>query len=96
MCEYAIARLGHADDLKSVIDLARCLLPVPPVPVTWRRRMLAFGSVDSTRAICSTLIAQAFQSVRSPILPRVEHRRSRPDGKLGYTVKEILHIRLRV
>jgi hypothetical protein len=93
VCEYAIARLGHAYDLKNVIDLARYLLPVPPVPVTWRRRMLAFGSGDPTRAICSTLIAQAFQSVRYPILPRIEHRRDRHDGRLEYTVNEILHIR---
>lgn len=93
VCRYMIERLGHAYDLKNVIDLARYLLPVPPVPVSWRRRMLAFGSGDPTRAICSTLIAQAFQSVRYPILPRVEHRRERPDGALEYTVKEILHIR---
>lgn len=92
VCEYAIARLGHGYDLKNVIDLARYLLPVPPVPVTWRRRMLAFGSGDPTRAICSTLIAQAFQSVRYPILPRVE-RREKMDAKLGYTEREILHIR---
>lgn len=93
VCRYMIERLGHAYDLKNVIDLARYLLPVPPVPVSWRRRLLAFGSGDPTRAICSTLIAQAFQSVRYPILPRVEHRRSRPDGALGYAVKETLHIR---
>jgi hypothetical protein len=93
VCRYVIERLGHAYDLKNVIDLARYLLPVPPVPVGWRRRMLAFGSSDPTRAICSTLIAQAFQSVRYPILPHIEHRRDRPDGKLEYAVKEILHIR---
>ncbi len=92
-CRYMIERLGHAYDLKNVIDLARYLLPVPPVPISWRRRLLAFGSGDPTRAICSTLIAQAFQSVRYPILPRVEHRRERPNRALGYTVKEILHIR---
>ena len=34
--------------------------------------MLALGSGDPTRAICSTLIAQAFQSVRYPILRLVE------------------------
>lgn len=93
VCQYMIERLGHAYDLKNVIDLARYLLPAPPVPISWRRRLLAFGSGDPTRAICSTLIAQAFQSVRYPILPRVEHRRERPEGKLEYTVKEILHIR---
>ena len=69
VCDYMIERIGLAYDLKNVIDLARYLLPVPPVPTGWRRRMLALGSGDPTRAICSTLIAQAFQSIRYPILP---------------------------
>lgn len=67
--DFVVARLGHKYDLKNVIDLARYLLPEPPVPARWRRRMLALGSGEPTRAICSTLIAQAFQSVRYPILP---------------------------
>jgi len=33
--------------------------------------MLALGSGDPTRAICSTLIAEAFQQVRYPILPEI-------------------------
>ncbi len=92
VCRYLIERLGQAYDLKNVIDLVRYLLPVPPVPVRWRRRMFALGSGDPTRAICSTLIAQAFQSLRYPILPRIE-RREDTDPQLGYTVREILHIR---
>ncbi len=91
VADYATARLGHAYDLRNVIDLARYLLPVPPVPVRWRRRMLAFGSGDPTRAICSTLIAQAFQSVRYPILPRIQ-RRADVRGN-DYATREILHIR---
>jgi hypothetical protein len=67
--EFAISRIGEPYDLKNVIDLARYLLPMPPVPSRWRRRMLALGSGDPTRAICSTLIAQAYESVRYPILP---------------------------
>ena len=86
---YAISRLGHAYDLRNVVDLARYLLPVPPVPVRWRRRMLAFGGGDPTRAICSTLIAQAFQAVHYPILPRVERRAGAGDA----AAREILHIR---
>ena len=31
--------------------------------------MLALGSGDPTRAICSTFIAKGFQSIRYPILP---------------------------
>jgi hypothetical protein len=91
VCQYAIERLGLEYDLKNIIDLARYLLPVPPVPVYWRRRMLALGSGDPTRAICSTLVAQAFQSVRYPILPRVERKMS--SGSQEYGVREILHIR---
>ena len=33
--------------------------------------MLAFGSGDPTRAICSSLIAQGFQSINYPILPEI-------------------------
>ena len=72
---FAVERIGHAYDLKNIVDLMRYFLPQPPVPTRWRRRMLALGSGEPTRAICSTLIAEAFQSVRYPILPRVERRR---------------------
>lgn len=90
--DYACARLGARYDLRNVIDLARYLLPTPPVPVRWRRRMIAFGSGDPTRAICSTLIAEAFQSVRYPILPKIELRPSGKDDPLG-SAREILHVR---
>ncbi len=66
---YAMARIGRQYDRKHIWDLARYLLPTPPVPSRWRRRMLAIGSGDPTRAICSTLIAEAFDSVGYPILP---------------------------
>ena len=84
--------LGMQYDLKNIFDLARYLLPTPPVPVHWRRRMLALGSGDPTRAICSSLIAQAFQSVRYPILPYVE-RRVGADRWGAAMLREILHIR---
>ena len=68
---YARERLGHQYDLKNILDLARYLCPTPPVPVRYRRRMLALGSGDPTRAICSSFIAQGFQAIRYPILPEV-------------------------
>jgi hypothetical protein len=84
---FAVERIGHAYDLKNIIDLVRYLLPQPPVPQRWRRRMIALGSGQPTRAICTTLIAQAFGSVRYPILPRVE----RVDD--DESRREIMHIR---
>ena len=89
---YAVARLGYQYDLKNIVDLARYLVPVPLVPTRWRRRLLTLGSGDPTRAICSSLIAQAFQSVRYPILPEVDLEEAKDYfGRRYY--KEILRIR---
>lgn len=68
---FAMARLGHQYDMKNVIDLVRYLIRTPPLPERLKRRALALGSGDPTRAICSSLIAQAFQSVHYPILPQI-------------------------
>jgi hypothetical protein len=89
---HVVARLGHRYDLRNVVDLVRYLLPTPPVPLRWRRRLLVLGSGDPTRAICSTLIAQAFEAVRYPILPSVEQR-STDDPLCPDCVDEILHVR---
>lgn len=90
--DYVLARLGNQYDLKNIFDLARYLLPNPPVPTQWRRRMLALGSGDPTRAICSTLIAQAFQSVGFPILPIITVEASKMRDCQD-CVEEIYHIR---
>lgn len=89
---YIVSRIGHQYDLKNVFDLARYLIPTPPVPVRWRRRMIAFGSGDPSRAICSTLIAQAFQSIHYPILPEVTLEKY-DDPACHHCYREILHIR---
>jgi hypothetical protein len=75
---YVLSRLGQTYDLKNMFDLARYLLPMPPLPSRWRRRIMALGSGDPTKSICSTLIAQAFQSVGYPILPDMVRRHSDP------------------
>ncbi|QEQ96119.1 YiiX/YebB-like N1pC/P60 family cysteine hydrolase [Neptunomonas concharum] len=71
MISYLLSRLGHQYDRKNIIDLARYLFPTPPIPTRWRRKLLQLGSGDPTRAICSSLIAEGFQSVHYPILPSV-------------------------
>ena len=87
LIDYAGERLGYQYDLKNIIDLARYLIPTPPIPRRWRRCMLAFGSGDPTRAICSTLIAQAFQSLQYPILPRVAAAQSLAPGCRGCDIQ---------
>jgi hypothetical protein len=89
---FMVSRLDTQYDMRNVVDLVRYLLPTPPVPTRWRRRMIALGSGEPTRAICSTLIAHAFQHVRYPILPRVE-RVAADDRLTQLQRQEILHIR---
>jgi hypothetical protein len=70
VCTYAAERIGFDYDVKNITDLMRYLFPLP-VPQRLRRRMIALGSGHPSRIICSALIAQAFESVRYPILPKV-------------------------
>ena len=86
VCDYAAERIGFDYDLKNIIDLMRYLLPLP-VPQRWRRRMMALGSGHPTRIICSALIAQAFENVRYPILPKVTRAESQA------AAEELLEIR---
>ena len=67
---FVLERVGRHYDTRNIIDLMRYLVPTPPVPSKFRRHLIALGSGDPTRAICSTLVAQAFQSVKYPILPQ--------------------------
>jgi hypothetical protein len=58
--------------------------------------MIALGAGSPTRAICSTLIAQAFQTISYPILPPIEDIAS---GQAGIAsvgsegAREVAHIR---
>ena len=85
-------KIGYKYDLKNIFDLARYLIQSPPVPKKHRRKLLSLGSGDPTKAICSSLIAQAYQLVQYPILPVfvVDETNSKAVKK---SREEILHIR---
>tara|TARA_B110000858_G_scaffold198442_1_gene265086 strand:+ start:49940 stop:50710 length:771 start_codon:yes stop_codon:yes gene_type:complete len=77
LVEFASQRIGHQYDLKNVTDLIRYVIQKPAVPNRYRRALLSLGSGEPTKAICSTLIAESFQSIDYPILPR----RNGEDGR---------------
>jgi Permuted papain-like amidase enzyme, YaeF/YiiX, C92 family len=87
VCDYAVARIGLQYDLKNILDLGRYLVPLP-VPQRWRRRMIALGSGDPTRMICSTLIAQAFGKVGFPILPLITLIESKSARQEIYRIRD--------
>lgn len=73
VCRYACERIGLGYDFKNVVDLMRYLFPWPATQSSRCRRTTALGSGDASRIICSSLIAQAFDAVRYPILPELSH-----------------------
>jgi hypothetical protein len=88
--QRVVGQVGHQYDMKNVWDLARFLLPQPPIPARWRRKLIALGSGDPTKAICSSLIAEAFQGVGYPVLPVITQQTGGPDGRAA---RDIFHIR---
>jgi hypothetical protein len=68
---HAAQRLGQRHDLKNIVDLVRWLLPTPPVPTRWQRLLIALGSGDPRRAICST----CFQVVKPTLEAGFDPRR---------------------
>lgn len=93
LVSFMISRLGAKYDMRNIFDLARYLMPTPPIPTRFRRRMIAFGSGEPTRTICSTLIAEAFGRIGYPILPRIERLQDEEGGVTRFRRREILHIR---
>lgn len=91
--DYALARVGLKYDSKRIVDLLRYLFPYPPVPVWFRRRMLAIGAGDPTKAICSSLIAEAFASIHYPILPERVRVGGKIYGVAPFVQSETDHIR---
>lgn len=85
--EEALSHVGDAYDIKNIVDLARYFLPVSLVPARFRRQALRFGSGEPTRVICSSLIAECFDRVGFPVMPRFVEP---PNGNSGGLLARLL------
>jgi hypothetical protein len=70
---FAIERLGTGYNVRQLLDLARFMFPYGYLPRRWRSSLFNHNAGDVTRTVCSTMLAQAFQSVKFPLLPFAEH-----------------------
>lgn len=69
---YAIENLGSTYDVRQLLDLARFIFPYGVLPRRWRSSLFDHNAGMPTHTVCSTMLAQAFMSVRFPILPVIE------------------------
>jgi hypothetical protein len=61
--------VGHSYDVRQLFDLLRFFFPWQIMPRRWQTSLFNSNVGASTRAVCSTVIAEAFQSVKFPVLP---------------------------
>ncbi len=70
--DYAIERLGTDYDVRQIFDLLRFLFPWLIMPRRWRSSLFTSHVGNTTKTVCSTMIAEAFASIQYPILPLVK------------------------
>lgn len=76
---YALGHLGFDYDIRHILDLARFLFPYSILPRRWRSSLFEHNAGNSTRTVCSSMIASAFASVSFPIVPVIQERQ---DGSM--------------
>ncbi|MBF0308409.1 MAG: hypothetical protein HQL56_02610 [Magnetococcales bacterium] len=69
---YAAGMLGLSYNIRQIVDLARFLLPYSILPRRWGSSLFQHNPGPQTRAVCSSMLAQAFMAVRFPILPVIQ------------------------
>ncbi|MDA1074676.1 MAG: hypothetical protein O3A63_07935, partial [Proteobacteria bacterium] len=69
---YATSRLGVPYDVRHIFDLLRFLLPWALFPRRFRSTLFRQNVGDSTRTVCSVMIAEAFGRSDFPILPLIQ------------------------
>ena len=70
---FLISHIGDEYDLRQLLDLARFLFPWAIMPRRWRSSLFSRNVGDNTKAVCSSVIAEAFHLVKYPVLPVFAH-----------------------
>ena len=70
--QYAIRALGQPYNIRKTLDLARFLLPWHLLPRRWGSHLFHTTAGQPDSGFCSSLIAEAFNSVQFPILPMIQ------------------------
>jgi len=81
---YAISRLGSAYHVRQLLDLARFLFPYSLLPRRWRSSLFMHNAGFATHTVCSTMLSEAFQRIKFPILPVTEKT---PEGKVNFYMR---------
>ena len=68
----SVEKTGTHYDVRQIFDLARFMFPWFIMPRRWRSSLFSRHAGNTTKTVCSTMIAEAFASIQFPILPLVK------------------------
>ncbi len=69
---FASKRLGRQYSIRHILDLLRFLFPWGFWPRRYRSSLFSQNALKPTEEICSSMLAEAYASVKFPILPLVK------------------------
>ncbi len=75
---FAVGRLGAHYNVRHVLELARFLLPWSILPRKWGSYIFDHSVSQPLEDICSSMIAEAFQSIQFPVLPIITMDANKP------------------
>lgn len=71
---HATESLGRSYDIRQFFDLGRLFLKSIFIPPKFRSKLFEYNPNKTTEEICSTMVAEAFMSVKFPILPLIRKK----------------------
>lgn len=66
---HCVNKLGTAYNVRQLFDLARFIFPWKILPRRWRSTLFTRRPNETTKTVCSAMIAEAYYAVKYPILP---------------------------
>lgn len=78
--KFAINKLGSEYHVRQLLDLARFMFPYSFLPRRWRSTLFMHNAGNATQTVCSTMLSEAFQTIKFPILPV---RRKMANGQIS-------------
>ncbi len=72
--QHAVQQVGREYDIRQLFDLARFMYPYTFLPRRWKSSLFTYKAGAATKAVCSTVLVEAFMSVKFPVIPVIHEK----------------------
>jgi len=71
---HAVRQVGREYDVRQLFDLARFMYPYAVLPRRWKSTLFTYKAGSATKAVCSTVLVEAFMAVKFPVIPVIHEK----------------------